>query len=78
MEKTDLENRFDYHPPRDDETRRNHEQVRAICLSAALDIDQLVPEGREKSLAVTKLEEAMMWANAGIARRPAEQGAHVG
>lgn len=72
MEKLDLENRFDYHQPRDDETKRRHEQVRAVCLGAALDIDGLLPEGREKSLAVTKLEEAMMWANAGIARAPQE------
>jgi hypothetical protein len=28
----------------------------------------LVPAGRELSLALTKLEEAMMWANDGIAR----------
>ncbi len=28
----------------------------------------LTPESREQSLAVTKLEEAMMWANAAIAR----------
>ena len=27
-----------------------------------------VPDGREKSLAMTKLEECCMWANAGIAR----------
>jgi len=31
-------------------------------------INQLVPEGREKSLAFTKLEEVIMWANAGIVR----------
>jgi hypothetical protein len=28
----------------------------------------LVPPGREQSLAFTALEEAMFWANAGIAR----------
>ena len=31
-------------------------------------IKQLCPAGREQSLALTKLEEAIMWANAGIAR----------
>jgi hypothetical protein len=33
-------------------------------------VDALVPDGREKSLALTKIEEAMFWANAGIARQP--------
>lgn len=32
----------------------------------------LVPESREKSLAVTHLEETIMWANATIARRERE------
>jgi hypothetical protein len=27
------------------------------------------PPGREKALAITKLEEAMLWANAAIARQ---------
>jgi len=31
--------------------------------------DQLAPESREKSLAITKLEEAVYWLNAAIARR---------
>ena len=29
-------------------------------------IDELCPDGREKSLALTKLEEASMWANKSI------------
>ena len=32
-------------------------------------ITELVPDGREKTLALTKLEEVMFWANAGIARK---------
>ena len=32
-------------------------------------VDNLCPESREKSLAMTKIEEATMWANASIARR---------
>ena len=31
-------------------------------------VDRLVPKSREASLAQTKIEEAVMWANAGIAR----------
>lgn len=34
----------------------------------ALLVDELCPEGREKSLAITKIEESVMWANAAIAR----------
>ena len=33
------------------------------------------PESREASLAITKLEEAIMWANAAIARRPESEDA---
>ena len=32
-------------------------------------IDSLCPDSREKSLAITKIEESVMWANAAIARR---------
>lgn len=74
MEDTDLIRRFAYHPPRDEQTKRTHERVREAMHEAAAEINLLVPEGREKALAVTKLEEAMMWANAGIARAPSAGG----
>lgn len=64
----DLNKRFTFHPATEDETKSNHEQVRLSCLKLALFINSTVPEGREKSLAITHLEEVMMWANAGIAR----------
>lgn len=31
---------------------------------------EVIPNSREKSLAVTKLEEVVMWANKGISRNP--------
>ncbi len=31
-------------------------------------VNEVVPDGREKYLAFTKLEEVMFWANAGLAR----------
>lgn len=67
---SDLENRFEYHPPKDEATRVRHETVRAELLKVAMVIVGATNPGREQSLAVTKLEEAMMWANASIARQP--------
>lgn len=33
-------------------------------------VESTVPEGREKSLAFTNIEQAKMWASAGVARNP--------
>lgn len=64
-----LKHRFDYHPPTSDDRRERHERVRAACLEAAeVVVEETGPSTREQSLAITKLEEAMFWANAAIAR----------
>lgn len=68
MELSDLENRFTYHAPKGDQTQR-YEKLRFNGRNLAEMIDELCPDSREKSLAITKLEEAVMWANASIARR---------
>ncbi len=44
------------------------ESVRDAARKFMVAVAQVVPEGREHSLALTKIEEAMFWANAGIAR----------
>lgn len=59
---------YDHHAPRNEEDISLHEQVRAAMKSHAAFLDTLVPDGREKAVMHTKLEEAMMWANAGVAR----------
>lgn len=64
----DLSKRFEYHPPRTQTAIEMHQDVRSECLSIALSFNESLPEGREKALAITKLEEAMFWANAAIAR----------
>lgn len=68
MDVKDLENRFAYHPAKDEDTQIKHGGIRALCLSLAININEIVPECEEKKTAITKLEEVMMWANAGIAR----------
>lgn len=70
----ELVHRFQYHPPMTDQAKRAHEDVREECKRLALFLSSSLPAGREKSLAITKLEEAMMWANAAIARHVGSEG----
>lgn len=49
------------------------EAIRTQAGEFALLLRKLCPPGRELALARTKLEEAVMWANAGIARAPARE-----
>jgi hypothetical protein len=63
-----LENRFNYHPPTQESIREAHKIVRDTLLLAAKNVDRVVPPSREKSIFLTKMEEAMFNANAGIAR----------
>lgn len=69
MDTTDLARRFAYHPPKSPETVHAHETVREACGYLAEFLNGLLPEGREKALAITHLESVMMWSNAAIARQ---------
>jgi hypothetical protein len=73
----DLINRFGYHPPKDEVIVQKHETMRTTCLALARIMDSSLPDGREKSLAITKLEEAMFWGNAAIARDPEPKGKYA-
>lgn len=68
MHTDDIKNRFDFHAATTEEKRMVHTSVRVHCLELAEFVNENVPDGREKSLAITHLEEAMFWANAAIAR----------
>jgi hypothetical protein len=59
---------FSFHPAKNEQVAKHHSRIRYSCKELAEIINEIVPEGREKTLAITKLEEVMMWANAGIAR----------
>jgi hypothetical protein len=68
MNWSELEHRFTYHPPRSAAEVNNHETIREAARDFAAYIYARIPEGREKAIAITKVEEALYWANAGIAR----------
>ena len=69
-----VKNRFAFHPATE-VTGPQHDAVRRDLGRVAQGLAKLLPDGREKSLTLTHLEEAMFWANAAIARHPAESSA---
>ena len=62
-----LDKEFDLHSPKDEATGAKMTQIRSEAKSFARLILNLTPQSREQSLALTKLRETMMWANAAIA-----------
>lgn len=64
-----IERNFNYYPPTTEHRQNSHVHIRESCKTLAYTIESLCPPSRERSLAITKLEEVMMWANAAIARQ---------
>ncbi|MEV4557795.1 hypothetical protein AB0K51_12435 [Kitasatospora sp. NPDC049285] len=64
----ELVERFSYHPPRPGQPEL-YEQVRAAGLDFARLLNSYVPGSPELTHAVDSIDQAVMWANAGIARR---------
>ena len=58
---------FTYHIPKDDQPQR-YEEIRAKGKEMAELIMVDCPVSRETSIVLSRLEEAVMWANAAIAR----------
>lgn len=69
MDPLDIANRFAFHPATTDEKRDAHTSVRQQCRALADALNEQLPEGREKALAITHLEEVMLWGNAALARQ---------
>ena len=63
-----LERNFTYHTPPDDATKTVYEILRNAGKQLAECILTHCSESRERSLALTKIEEGVMWANAAVAR----------
>lgn len=63
----EIENRFTYHAPVVDQVDR-YSRMRNNAKMIAYVICDICPPSRERSLAITKLDEVVFWANAAIAR----------
>jgi len=62
-----LQNNFTYHSPKDNQPDR-YGAIRNTARNLAVLILYDCPPSRERAVALTKLEEVSMWANASIAR----------
>jgi hypothetical protein len=69
MESKEIEDRFKSHDM-DDDQKDHAIWMRVATNQLAHEIDSVMPDCREKSIAITKLEEVSMWAVKGIARNP--------
>jgi hypothetical protein len=70
MTDDELLKRFTYHAPTPEKIE-THQDIRELGKQFAEYIDGCAYDSREKSLAITKVEEAVMWANAAVAREGA-------
>lgn len=66
MTEAQLKAIFTYHAPHGDQAAR-YETLRAAGLLLAAAIHDLAPESGEKTLAIRRVQEAVMYANAAIA-----------
>lgn len=66
MNATELKDIFTYHAPKVDQPGM-YEELRQKACEFAFVIAALCPESREKALAFTNLQSAVMFANAAIA-----------
>jgi len=61
-----IENSFSYHAPKEGQPEK-YNTLREQAKAFAYAITEHCPNSRERSLAITNLENAVMWANKAIA-----------
>ena len=74
----DLDEVFVYHPPFGTQVVR-YLDIRTVAKALAASILEECPPSRERSLALTHVQEAVMWANASIAvnEKPIAPAEHI-
>lgn len=62
----EIEKRLGYHASTP-ESIEKHKKIRGLMIEVGDFINDVLPEGREKALAFTHLQELSMWSNAAVA-----------
>lgn len=68
----EIEHRFGFHKATVEGAAASlpkHRNIRVLFREFALELDEILPAGRAKAVAVTELETASMWAHKAIAER---------
>lgn len=76
VERSFLENQFRYHKLTPQQRSRIN-ALRETALGYSLIIDQYCPDGREKDLAIIRLQEASMWANKAVCEESEEKTENI-
>ena len=66
LERYDINHRFTFHPGTE-ATDPKHDEVRDMHRTIAFWVLANVPSSRERNLALTRLQESMMWCNTAVA-----------
>lgn len=66
MKIEELNNIFTYHSPKGDQQEK-YIKLREKAKELAILVNELCPDSREKSMSITSIQNASMWANAAIA-----------
>ena len=66
MDGKSVENMFIYHPPKGDQIKQ-YQTIRDAGGNFAMLLQSQIPDSEEKTIAIQKIREAVMWANAAIA-----------
>jgi len=69
MTKADIENMFTYHAPNENQKER-YESINEAFRAAAMTVLACSPGSAERTIAIRKLQEGRMMANAAIALEP--------
>lgn len=68
MTSAELQRRFTHLEEQSSDQAKRHIHTDVLFLEFARELNRYIADGREKSLMMTKLEEARHWANEGIAK----------
>lgn len=68
IDPAEVASRFLYHQPSTEDVRRKHNSIRSLCHDLADDLLEICPESRELELALDRLDQVCMYANAAVAR----------